>query len=218
VVPANVAYPTDSGLLAKAVNRIAATGRQIQALTARIDLIVTAANPGLRATPGVGPHVAAQLLITAGLNPDRLTSEASSAALCGAAPVPASSGKTRHYRLSLGGDPQANHAVHRIALNRMSHHQPTIAYVHRQTDRGRSKKEILRLLKRAICREIPGYSPNLARCRHGTTCDQRQAKGITLTTVAQHFGVWPATISTVERGLRRDDELPIRYRAWLAAA
>jgi transposase len=72
-------------------------GRQIQALTARIDLIVTAANPGLRATPGVGPHVAAQLLITAGLNPDRLTSEASFAALCGAAPVPASSGKTRHY-------------------------------------------------------------------------------------------------------------------------
>ena len=31
VVPSNVAYPTDSGLLAKAVNRIAATGRRIQA-------------------------------------------------------------------------------------------------------------------------------------------------------------------------------------------
>jgi transposase, IS5 family len=31
VVPANVAYPTDSGLLAKAVRRIAATGRRIQA-------------------------------------------------------------------------------------------------------------------------------------------------------------------------------------------
>ena len=31
VVPANVAYPTDSGLLAKAVRRIAATGRRIRA-------------------------------------------------------------------------------------------------------------------------------------------------------------------------------------------
>ena len=31
VVPANVAYPTDSGLLAKAVRRMAATGRRIQA-------------------------------------------------------------------------------------------------------------------------------------------------------------------------------------------
>ena len=31
VVPANVAYPTDSGLLARAIRRIAATGRRIQA-------------------------------------------------------------------------------------------------------------------------------------------------------------------------------------------
>src|SRR3954451_23918182 len=31
VVPSNVSYPTDSGLLAKAVNRIAATGRRINA-------------------------------------------------------------------------------------------------------------------------------------------------------------------------------------------
>jgi transposase len=92
-------------------------GRQIQALTDRIDPIVTAANPALRAAIGVGPQVAAQLLIIAGLNPDRLTSEASFAALCGVAPVPASSGKTRH------------------------------------------------------CRR--GYSPETARCRTGTTCDQR---------------------------------------------
>jgi transposase len=83
--------------------------------------------------------VAAQLLITAGLNPDRLISEASFAAPCGVAPVPASSEKTRHYRLSRGGDRQANHAVHRMALNRMFHHQPT-AYVRRQTDRGRPRK------------------------------------------------------------------------------
>jgi transposase len=188
-------------------------------LTAHIDPIVTAANPALRAAIGVGPQVAAQLLITAGLNPDRLTSEASFAALCGVAPVPASSGKTRHYRLSRGGDRQANHAVHRIALNRMSHHQPTIAYVHRQTDRRRSNKEILRLLKRAICREI--YRLLTQRCPVPQWDDlrpAREAKGITLTTVAQHFGVWPATISTLERGLRRDDELTTSYRAWLAAA
>jgi transposase len=194
-------------------------GRQISMLTAHIDPIVTAANPALRAAIGVGPQVAAQLLITAGLNPDRLTSEASFAALCGVAPVPASSGKTRHYRLSRGGDRQANHAVHRIALNRMSHHQPTIAYVHRQTDRRRSNKEILRLLKRAICREI--YRLLTQRCPVPQWEDlrpAREAKGITLTTVAQHFGVWPATISTLERGLRRDDELTTSYRAWLAAA
>jgi transposase len=68
-------------------------GRQIETLTARIDPLVTAANPGLRAAIGVGPAVAAQLLITAGHNPDRLSSEHSFAALCGVAPVPASSGR-----------------------------------------------------------------------------------------------------------------------------
>ena len=106
--------------------------------------------------------------------------------------MPASSGKTRHYRLSRGGDRQANHAVHRTALNRMSHHQPTIAYVHRQTDGGRSKKEILRLLKRAICREI--YQLLTRPCPMLQWQDlrpAREAKGITRTTVAQHFGVWP---------------------------
>ena len=77
-------------------------GRQVQTLTARIDELTSAANPALRAAVGVGPEVAAQLLVTAGSNPDRLTGEASFAALCGAAPVPASSGKTRRHRLSRG--------------------------------------------------------------------------------------------------------------------
>lgn len=192
---------------------------QIETLTARIEPQVTAINPGLMAAIGVGPTVAVQLLITAGNNPDRLHDEASFAALCGVAPVPASSGKTRRYRLSRGGDRQANHALHRIALARMSHDPTTIAYVRRHTDAGRSKKEILRKLKRAISREIyrhltrPCPVPQWADLRPA-----RQAKNITLQTVADHFGVWPAHISTIERGRRRDDDLANRYRTWLAAA
>jgi transposase len=192
---------------------------QIHVLTARIQPQVTARNPALMATPGVGPAVAAQLLITAGNNPDRLHTEASFAALCGVAPVPASSGKTRRYRLSRGGDRQANHALHRIALVRMSHHPTTIDYVRRQTKAGHSKKEILRTLKRAIGREIyrvltnPKPIPEWADLRPA-----RQAKNITLQTVANHFGVWPAHISTIERGQRRDDDLTTAYRAWLATA
>lgn len=192
---------------------------QIETLTARIEPQVTAINPGLMAANGVGPTVAVQLLITAGNNPDRLHDEASFAALCGVAPVPASSGKTRRYRLSRGGDRQANHALHRIALARMSHDPTTIAYVRRHTDAGRSKKEILRKLKRAISREIyrhltrPCPVPQWADLRPA-----RQAKNITLQTVADHFGVWPAHISTIERGRRRDDDLANRYRTWLAAA
>jgi len=191
---------------------------QITTLTDRIDPLVTAANPALRAAFGVGPQVAAQLLVTAGLNPNRLTSEPSFAALCGVAPVPASSGKTRRYRLSRGGDRHANSAVHRIALVRMAHHQPTIDYVHRQTARGRSTKEILRMLKRAICREIYRHLTRPLPIPDWTDLRLiREAKNLTLTAAAAHFGVWPTVLSRLERGLHRNDELAQHYRTWLAA-
>ncbi|MFJ4023168.1 transposase [Streptomyces hydrogenans] len=74
----------------------------------------------MRAAFGVGPDTTAQLLVTAGGNPDRLRTEASFAALCGVAPVPASSGRTNRHRLSRGGDRGANSALYRIALVRMS--------------------------------------------------------------------------------------------------
>ncbi len=89
-------------------------------LLKQIDVLVSAANPALRAAFGVGPDTAAQLLITAGANPGRLRSEPSFAALCGVAPVQASSGKTNRHRLSRGGDRGANNALYRIALVRMS--------------------------------------------------------------------------------------------------
>jgi hypothetical protein len=70
--------------------------------------------------------------------------------LSGVAPIPASSGKTTRHRLSRGGDRAANNALHRIALVRWSHDPRTRDYVARQLAAGRSKKDILRLLKRAI--------------------------------------------------------------------
>jgi hypothetical protein len=109
---------------------------------------------GVSPAYGVGPDTAAQLLITAGANPERLRTQASFTALCGAAPVPASSGKTNQHRLSRGGDRAANAALYRIALTRMARDQRTRGYVARQTDAGRTKTEIIRLLKRAIAREV----------------------------------------------------------------
>ncbi|MEU9575551.1 IS110 family transposase [Streptomyces massasporeus] len=189
------------------------------ALTKTLDSEVTTHNPGLRAAHGVGPDTAAQLLVTAGGNPERMRTEASFAALCGAAPVPASSGRTNRHRLSRGGDRAANAALYRIALVRMSSDSHTRAYVARQTAAGRTKKEIIRLLKRAIAREMfrclttTVTNPGIADLR-----PLRQTKNITLTAVAQHFGVWPTTISRVERGLTRDDDLAHAYRDWLQAA
>jgi transposase len=193
--------------------------RQAATLTENIRALARNHNPGLLGAHGVGPDTAAQLLITAGANPDRLTSEGSFAALCGAAPVPASSGKITRHRLSRGGDRAANNALHRIALVRMTSHAPTKDYVARQRARGRSSKEILRQLKRAIAREMFKYLTHVITTpRTDDLRPLRQAKNITLTQAANHFGVWPMHISTLERGTRRDDTLATAYRQWLTAA
>ncbi|MFE7217102.1 IS110 family transposase [Streptomyces sp. NPDC057611] len=214
--PENAALLTALRTLAR---RVQGLTEEHAALTAELDKLVTELNTGLRAAYGVGPDTAAQLLITAGANPERLRTEASFAALCGAAPVPASSGKTNRHRLSRGGDRSANAALYRIALTRMARDQRTREYVARQTDAGRTKTEIIRLLKRAIAREIfrlltnPVRVPDVADLRQA-----RQSKNITLTAVANHFGVWPAVISNIERGLRRDDTFADTYREWLLSA
>jgi transposase len=83
-----------------------------------------------------------------------LRSERSFARLCGVAPDSVSSGRTDRHRLHRGGDRDANSALRRIALVRMHCHQPTKDYVARRTAEGRTKKEILRCLKRYIAREI----------------------------------------------------------------
>ena len=85
--------------------------RQKQDLTAQLEALVRQINPALRVAYGIGADTAAQLLVTAGANPHRLRNEASFAALCGAAPVPASSGKITRHRLSRGGDRAANNAL-----------------------------------------------------------------------------------------------------------
>jgi len=192
---------------------------QAEELSTLIDALVTTANPALRAAFGVGPDTAAQLLITAGANPDRLRSEASFAALCGVSPVPASSGKTTRHRLSRGGDRHANNALYRIALSRMAHEPRTKQYVARHIAAGRSTKEILRMLKRAIAREIHRLlTHKVALPEYADLRPARQAKNITVTAAANAFNIWPTVISRIERGLQRDDDLANRYRTWLQAA
>lgn len=199
--------------------RIVFLEEQDRTVTAELDRLVTTINPALRAAHGVGPDTAAQLIITAGTNPHRLRNEAAFAMLCGSAPIPASSGKTNRYRLSRGGDRSANAALYRIALVRMSNDERTRTYVKAQLAKGRSKRDILRLLKRAIAREA--FRLLTQPCDIDDYRDlrpARQAKNITLSTVANHFGVWPIDISRLERGLKRDDTLAATYRNWLTAA
>ena len=102
----------------------------------------------------IGHESAAQLLLTAGDNVQRLRSEASFAALCGISPVPASSGKTTRHRLSRGGDRAANSALNIIAIGRLRTDPRTQAYVARRITEGHSKLEAIRCVKRYIAREV----------------------------------------------------------------
>jgi transposase len=108
--------------------------------------LVTVAAPNMLALPGVGTEVAGQLLVTAGDNRDRLRSEAAFAHLCGAAPIPASSGRTHRHRLNRGGDRAANNALYIVVLGRLRYDARARAYADRRTQQGLSKPEIIRCL------------------------------------------------------------------------
>jgi transposase len=129
-------------------------GGQLERPGELIGPLVAARAPGLLALYGIGPHTAALLLIAAGDHPERLRSEAAWAHLCGAAPIPASSGKTVRRRHGPGGDRQAGHALWRIVFTRLGSDPATRAYAGRRTAGGKSRKEIIRCLKRYAARQV----------------------------------------------------------------
>jgi transposase len=127
---------------------------EIADLDVMIGSIVDDLAPELIARNSIGHTGAAQLLLTAGDNPERLQSEASFAALCGVSPVPASSGKTIRHRLNRGGDRAANSALHIVAIGRLRTDPATKAYVQKRIAGGHSKLDAIRSLKRYIAREV----------------------------------------------------------------
>jgi len=127
---------------------------ELAILDAELRRLTEAAAPALSSLKGVGPDVAGALLVAAGDSPERLRSEASFASLCGAAPIPASSGKTTRHRLNRGGDRIANNALWRIVMVRLASDKPTQNYMVHRTQEGRSKREIIRCLKRYVAREV----------------------------------------------------------------
>jgi transposase len=127
---------------------------EISDLDCMIAALVDDLAPALVTRNSIGHTGAAQLLLTAGDNTERLRSEAAFAALCGVSPVPASSGKTTRHRLNRGGDRAANSALHIIAIGRLRTDPRTKAYVAKRMAEGHSKLEAIRCLKRYIAREV----------------------------------------------------------------
>jgi transposase len=156
-LPATRAGLSDPGqatvfALQRLTGRIRDLDVEIRDLDAALTGLVTPLAPTLLAGFQVGILTAAQLLITAAGNSERIGSEAKFAHLTGTAPVPVSSGKTNRMRLHRGGDRQANRAIHLIAVGRLKNHGPTQAYVAKKLAEGKSKKDAIRSLKRYIAR------------------------------------------------------------------
>ncbi|WNK18888.1 IS110 family transposase [Halomonas piscis] len=136
------------------------------ALNKMIYDLVQEAVPQLVESYGISTHTAAEILIVVGDNPERIKSEAALAKLAGISPIPASSGMTSgRYRINRGGHRQLNAAIYRAAIVRMRGHEPTKVYVARRTAEGKTKRDIVRCLKRYIIREVYRllrYGPKVA--------------------------------------------------------
>ncbi len=153
-----VAFATKTALCLLG-RRVLALGAEKEHLDNLLGKLVEKTAPELLGLFGVGVDTAATLLVTAGDNPERIRSEAAWAHLCGVAPIPASSGKVTRWRLDRGGDRQANAALWVIVVTRMGADKATRAYVERRLAEGRTKLDIIRILKRYVAREVFGYLP-----------------------------------------------------------
>ena len=151
---------TDPSCAAKAaLKSYARRWRQLSSEIDQLDdtlasLVTDTAPTALLDECGIGINVAADLIVTAGSNPDRMRSEAAFAALCGVSPVDASSGRQQRHRLNRGGDRRANAALHRAVIVRLRYHQPTRDYMTRRLTEDKTKKEIVRCLKRYLARHL----------------------------------------------------------------
>ena len=155
-----VTYQTNQ-VIRNLARRIQSLNAEVKTIDQTLRLLIEEKAPGLVALHGVGTDTAASLLVTAGDNPDRIHSERSWAHLCGVTPIPASSGKVTRHRLNRGGDRQANAALYRIVLTRMSSHPETRTYVTRRREEGLNTTEIIRCLKRYVARQTYKHLPHM---------------------------------------------------------
>lgn len=192
--------------------------REATALEEKMRGILEANAPALLAIFGCGVVSASALAVAGGGNPERLNSESELASLCGVAPLLASSGKTERHRLNRGGDRRANRALYQIAVTRMSYDQRTKDYVEKRMRDGKSKKEIIRCLKRYIVREVFRALRHPFEIKGPSWKDlrpARQALGITLVEAGKALNVGFQKVSYAETGRLMNIRFLEEYDAWL---
>lgn len=148
--------PTRAAKLAlrSVARRIQTLGAEIAELDVELDALVKTAAPQTLSLLGLGTQHTATLLVAAGENINRFHSEAAFTHLCGAAPIPVSSGRTNRHRLNYAGNWAANRALHMIVIVRLRYSDQTKTYMERRTAEGRTNREVIRCLKRYVAREI----------------------------------------------------------------
>ncbi|TDW29525.1 IS110 family transposase [Cryobacterium psychrophilum] len=191
---------------------------EIVDIDAQLGDLTRLSNPALLSAHGVGPVVAGTLLATLGDNPDRIGNKAQFAAICGVAPIPASSGVRHRHRLSRGGDRQANAALHRIVLSRRRHKDPrTMAYFDKRRAEGLSDRDIVRCIERHVANEIFALltNPEISTPQGPLLRQRRQTLQLAMTEVAHQMGVPYQRLRRLELGERSDAELQNTYETWL---
>lgn len=192
--------------------------REANAIEEKMKRVLEANAPALLAIFGCGTVSAAALAVAGGGNPERLKSEAEFASLCRVAPLQASSGKTERHRLNRGGDRRANGALYQIAVTRMSYGQKTKDYVEKRKRDGKSKKEIIRCLKRYIVREVFRALRHPFEIKGPSWKDLRPARralGVTLVEVRKALNVGFQRVSYAETGRLMNAQFLEEYNSWL---
>jgi transposase len=154
--PGEITSPSASAKMAMRAlaRRWLALHEEIQVHENELERMARERAPELMTSHGISTLTVAEMLILVGDNPERIKSEAALAKLCGVCPIPASSGKTNRMRLNRGGNRQANAALYRVAVVRMRDHETTKIYAAKRTAEGKTRREIVRCIKRYIVREI----------------------------------------------------------------
>jgi len=186
-------------------------------LVARLDELTARANPALLRCQWGWPRCSCHLALALATTQNACAARQPLVALSVISPIKASSGKTVRHRVNRSGNRQANQALWRIVMVRLSIGDPaTKAYLQRRRAEGKSLREIIRCLKRYVAREIychlvrPKPVPTGADLRVA-----RRAAHLSLQSVADALHSWPSRISEFERGRKHDAALAHRYMAWL---
>jgi transposase len=135
------------------IGRVRELAKRIVELAREIAGYVRRMNPALLAIPGCGIITAARILAeVAGV--ERFATEARLASYAGVAPLDASSGRQQRHRLSRAGNRKLNRALYTIAVTQMRVHPPARDYLASAIQRGKTKREALRSLKRHLIRLV----------------------------------------------------------------